>query len=106
MDNPKGFGLVQRDRDFRSYQDLETHAERRPSVWIVPRNDWGAGRVELVEIPTNSDTNDNVVGFWVPEKPPKPGGRRRSPTPCTGTATTRSGRRAAVSSRPAATRGP
>ncbi|HYR96713.1 MAG TPA: glucan biosynthesis protein G [Candidatus Binatus sp.] len=73
MDNPKGFGLVQRDRDFRSYQDLETHAERRPSVWIVPRNDWGAGRVELVEIPTNSDTNDNVVGFWVPEKPPKPG---------------------------------
>ena len=47
MQNPKGFGLVQRDRDFEHYQDLETQAQRRPSVWIVPRHDWGAGRVEL-----------------------------------------------------------
>jgi glucans biosynthesis protein len=73
MENPKGFGLMQRDRDFKNYEDLETHAERRPSVWIVPRQDWGAGRVELVEIPTNFDTNDNVVAYWVPEKAPKMG---------------------------------
>jgi len=73
MQNPKGFGLVQRDRDFDHYQDLETVAQRRPSVWIMPRNDWGAGRVELVEIPTNDDTNDNQVAYWVPEKSPKPG---------------------------------
>jgi glucans biosynthesis protein len=73
MQNPKGFGLVQRDRDFGHYQDLETHAERRPSVWIVPRQDWGAGKVELVEIPTNADTNDNVVAYWVPERSAKPG---------------------------------
>lgn len=73
MPNPKGFGLIQRDRDFDHYQDLETHAERRPSVWITPRTGWGDGRIELVEIPTKSDTNDNIVAFWVPEKQPKPG---------------------------------
>jgi glucans biosynthesis protein len=73
IENPKGFGLLQRDRDFDHYQDLETQAERRPSAWIVPRDGWGAGRVELVEIPTNSDINDNVVAYWVPQKSPKPG---------------------------------
>jgi glucans biosynthesis protein len=73
MVDPRGFGLVQRDRDFEHYQDLETQSERRPSVWIAPRNDWGAGRVEIVEIPTNDDTNDNVVVYWVPAKGPKPG---------------------------------
>jgi periplasmic glucans biosynthesis protein len=73
MQNPKGFGLLQRDRDFDHYQDLETAAQRRPSVWIVPRGNWGAGRVELVEIPTNDDTNDNVVAYWVPGRGPKPG---------------------------------
>jgi glucans biosynthesis protein len=73
MQSPQGFGLIQRDRDFDHYQDLETHAERRPSVWVTPRSDWGSGHVELVEIPTKSDTNDNVVAFWVPDKPAKPG---------------------------------
>ncbi len=71
--NPKGFGLVQRDREFDHYQDLETTEQRRPSVWIVPRQDWGAGRMEAVAIPTNDDTNDNVVAYWVPEKAPRPG---------------------------------
>jgi len=69
----KGFGLLQRDRDFEHYQDLETQAERRPSAWVAPRQDWGGGRVEVVEIPTNGDTNDNIVTYWVPEKAPKPG---------------------------------
>jgi glucans biosynthesis protein len=73
MDGPRGFGLVQRDRDFDHYQDLETQAERRVSVWVAPRDDWGTGRVELVEIPTNADTNDNIVAYWVPEKSPKRG---------------------------------
>ena len=73
MQGPKGFGLVQRDRDFDHYQDLETSAHRRPSVWIAPRQDWGAGRVEVVAIPTNEDINDNVVSYWVPEKAPRPG---------------------------------
>ena len=73
MLKPRGFGLIQRDRDFEHYQDLETHAEQRPSAWVTPRGDWGEGRVELVEIPTKSDTNDNVAAFWVPEKPAKAG---------------------------------
>ncbi len=71
MPTPKGFGLIQRDRDFDHYQDLETRADQRPSAWVVPQGNWGDGHVELVEIPTKSDTNDNIVAFWAPEKPPK-----------------------------------
>lgn len=70
MTNPKGFGLVQRDRNFDHYQDLETRSDLRPSAWVVPRDDWGEGRVELIEIPTKADTNDNIVAFWVPGKLP------------------------------------
>jgi glucans biosynthesis protein len=72
--HPRGFGLVQRDRDFDHYQDLETRPEQRPSTWVAPHGDWGEGRVELVEIPTKADTNDNVVAFWVPNTVPEPGG--------------------------------
>lgn len=70
---PKGFGLLQRDRDFGQYQDLETRQETRPSAWIEPRGDWGAGRVELIEIPTQQDIHDNIVAFWVPDAVPAPG---------------------------------
>jgi periplasmic glucans biosynthesis protein len=70
MEKPRGFGLIQRDRNFDHYQDLETRAEQRPSAWVAP-HDWGEGRVELVEIPTKSDTNDNIVAYWVPERPLK-----------------------------------
>jgi glucans biosynthesis protein len=72
-ENPKGFGLMQRDRGFANYQDLEARYEKRPSVWIEPKGNWGAGRVELVQIPTPDETNDNAVAFWVPAQPPKPG---------------------------------
>jgi glucans biosynthesis protein len=68
--DPLGFGLMQRDRAFSSYQDLEGRFELRPSVWIVPKGKWGAGRVELVQIPTPDETNDNIVAFWVPANPP------------------------------------
>jgi glucans biosynthesis protein len=68
MANPKGFGLLQRDRDFDHYQELETHSEERPSVWVVPTNEWGDGHFELIEIPTKNEVNDNIVSFWVPEK--------------------------------------
>jgi glucans biosynthesis protein len=73
MENPKGFGLIQRDRDFASYEDLEARSELRPSTWVAPKGDWGKGRVELIEIPTKSDVNDNIVAFWVPAEAPKPG---------------------------------
>ena len=69
---PRGFGLMQRDRDFGHYEDLEARYDLRPSVWVSPRGDWGAGRVELVQIPTSDETNDNIVAYWVPNVLPKP----------------------------------
>jgi len=73
MHDPRGFGLIQRDRDFASYQDIETRSELRPSAWVLPHGDWGDGHVELVEIPTTTELNDNIVAFWVPDEPLKPG---------------------------------
>jgi glucans biosynthesis protein len=66
--NPRGFGLLQRDRDFSNYLDLEAGYHRRPSLWVEPQGDWGAGRVELVEIPLADETNDNIVAYWAPQK--------------------------------------
>lgn len=63
---PRGFGLVQRSRRASDYHDFEAHYERRPSAWIQPTSEWGEGQVELVEIPTNNETNDNIVAFWKP----------------------------------------
>jgi glucans biosynthesis protein len=71
--NPRGFGLVQRDRDFTHHEDLETRSELRPSAWVAPRGDWGEGRVQLVEIPTTTELVDNIVAFWVPAALPKVG---------------------------------
>ncbi|MFB9887959.1 glucan biosynthesis protein [Balneatrix alpica] len=69
MDNaPLGFGLMQRNRDFNSYQDLEARYERRPSLWVEPVGNWGKGAVVLVEIPTNSEVHDNIVAFWSPSE--------------------------------------
>lgn len=73
LDNPQGFGMMQRDRAFSSFEDLEAHYEKRPSVWIEPKGKWGKGRIELVQIPTPDETNDNTVAFWVPSLMPKPG---------------------------------
>jgi glucans biosynthesis protein len=72
-ENPRGFGLIQRDRDFDHYHDDQANAERRPSAWIEPIGNWGKGTVRLVEIPTNNETNDNIVAFWTPEAPVKAG---------------------------------
>jgi len=71
--NPRGFGLMQRDRSPASYEDPEALYDRRPSAWIEPLGNWGAGRIELVQIPTPDETNDNIVAFWVPESLPAPG---------------------------------
>ncbi len=70
---PRGFGLMQRDRSPASYEDPEALYERRPSAWIEPVGNWGAGKVELVQIPTPDETNDNIVAFWVPQAQPAPG---------------------------------
>jgi glucans biosynthesis protein len=74
--NPKGFGLMQRERHFARYQDTGAHLERRPSLWVRPKDDWGDGDVRLVEIPTQSDANDNVVAFWVSRWPGRKGERK------------------------------
>ncbi|HTJ01986.1 MAG TPA: glucan biosynthesis protein D [Methylovirgula sp.] len=67
-ENPRGFGLMQRDRNFDHYLDGVMY-EKRPSLWVEPRGQWGKGAVHLVEIPTDDEIHDNVVAMWVPEKP-------------------------------------
>ena len=78
IDNPRAFGLLQRERDFGAYQDLEARYEKRPSAWVEPVGDWGTGNVELVEIPTQNETHDNIIAFWVPAKAAATAGSRRS----------------------------
>ena len=60
---------MQRDRIFEHYQDLDLTYERRPSYWIEPHEGFGEGQVELVELPTGDETNDNIVAFWRPKAP-------------------------------------
>jgi glucans biosynthesis protein len=72
-ENPRGFGLLQRDRKFDSYEDLEVHYQLRPSAWIEPVGNWGRGSVRLVELNAPDETTDNIVAFWSPEKLPAPG---------------------------------
>ncbi|MHB2166307.1 OpgD/OpgG family glucan biosynthesis protein [Alsobacter sp. R-9] len=67
--DPKGFGLLQRERDFDRYEDLEARYDLRPSYWIEPTGEWGEGHVELVELPARDETEDNIVAFWVPKEP-------------------------------------
>jgi glucans biosynthesis protein len=73
MPSLKGFGLMQRDRSYTSYEDDEARYELRPSAWITPTGDWGPGRVELVQLNTVDETNDNIVAYWVPAKLPAAG---------------------------------
>lgn len=65
-ENPRGFGFLQRDRDFNRFLDDDVHWERRPSLWIVPLGDWGPGTLTLVEIPSDSEINRNIVAYWRP----------------------------------------
>ncbi len=76
-ENPRGFGLLQRAGSYWDFLDLEAAYERRPSLWIEPRGDWGRGQIELVEIPTDGEANDNIVAFWRPAEPIR-GGQSRS----------------------------
>jgi glucans biosynthesis protein len=69
--NPRGFGLLQRQRNFFAYEDLEAQYEKRPSAWVEPVGNWGEGEVRLVEIPTKGEIHDNIVAFWRPREPLK-----------------------------------
>ncbi|WP_245791827.1 glucan biosynthesis protein [Modicisalibacter ilicicola] len=76
--SPRGFGLMQRDRDFDSYLDMEADYQHRPSLWIEPREgDWNEGGLELVEIPVESEVHDNIVAYWVPDSAFRAGDARR-----------------------------
>ncbi len=63
--SPKGYGALQRDRAFDHYLDGVFY-DRRPSLWVEPEGEWGAGAVQLIEIPTDDEIHDNVVVAWVP----------------------------------------
>jgi len=73
MRSLRGFGLMQRDRNFGSYEDSEARYELRPSAWLEPVGTWGPGRVELMQFNTPDETNDNIVAYWVPEQLPELG---------------------------------
>jgi len=64
----KGFGLLQRDALFTDYQDLGAHYDIRPSTWVKPEGSWGPGKIVLVQLPSDKETNDNIVAFWTPDK--------------------------------------
>jgi glucans biosynthesis protein len=67
--SPKGFGLMQREREFASFQDVEARFGDRPSIWVEPLGDWGEGTVDLIELPTRGEIYDNIVAFWRPKSP-------------------------------------
>ncbi len=73
----RGFGLLQRERGFESYGDLQVPYERRPSAWVEPIGSWGVGAVDLVEIPTETEYNDNIVAFWRGRNPLRAGSEER-----------------------------
>lgn len=68
-ENPKGFGLLQRDQDFDHYLDDGAMYHKRPSLWVEPLDAWGKGQIQLVEIPSPDETFDNTVVFWNPAQP-------------------------------------
>ena len=76
-ENPRGFGLLQRDRNWDHYQDDGVYYDRRPSLWVEPKSGshggWGKGAVQLFEIPTADETSDNIVAFWNPAEKTKAG---------------------------------
>src|SRR3954471_15147517 len=65
--NPRGFGLMQRQKNFFAFQDIESSFEKRPSLWVEPIGDWGEGSVKLIEIPTKEEIHDNIACFWQPK---------------------------------------
>lgn len=72
-DNPRGFGLIQRNRNVADYQDFIVQSNVRPSAWIEPLDGWGRGAVVLTELPTANEYMDNIVAFWKPDAALQPG---------------------------------
>ncbi|WP_232802456.1 glucan biosynthesis protein G [Alloalcanivorax mobilis] len=68
-ENVRGFGLMQRQERFEDFADFGAKYQDRPSAWVAPQGDWGKGRITLVQLPTRTETNDNIVAFWTPMEP-------------------------------------
>jgi glucans biosynthesis protein len=68
----RGYGLLQRDRNFNNYQDIFNHYNMVPSVWIEPRGNWGEGDIHLLELSTVYEGLDNIVTFFDPKDKPAP----------------------------------
>jgi len=75
--NPRGFGLMQRARQFDDFNDLEALYHRRPGLWVTPGEGWGRGNVQLVEIPADLEIYDNIVAYWRPSDDILPGASHR-----------------------------
>lgn len=60
------FGLLQRDTDFRSYEDAEANYHRRPSAYVQLDEGFAGGRIVLAQLPTGNEFMDNIVAFWSP----------------------------------------
>ena len=67
-ENPKGFGLMQRDKNYDHYLDAVFY-EKRPCAWVEPLDAWGKGSVQLVEISTDNEIYDNIIAMWVAADP-------------------------------------
>jgi glucans biosynthesis protein len=71
-----GFGLLQRERNFAAYLDVEARQEARPGLWVSPdpaQGAFAAGAVQLYEIPSVEEYMDNIVAAFVPDAPAQPG---------------------------------
>ncbi|HZL77323.1 MAG TPA: glucan biosynthesis protein G, partial [Candidatus Limnocylindrales bacterium] len=70
--NLRGFGLLQRERNFAAYQDMFNLYHQVPSVWVELDGNWGEGDLHLVELSTGYEGLDNIVAFWDPKNKPAP----------------------------------
>lgn len=68
----KGFGLLQRERNFAAYQDMFNLYHKVPSVWVETDGNWGDGDLHLLELSTTYEGLDNIVVFWDPKNKPTP----------------------------------
>jgi len=71
FDGVKAWGLLQRDRVFENYQDIQAAYHLRPGGWVEPTNGFGSGSVYLLEIPVETETVDNIAAMWLPNTPPE-----------------------------------
>lgn len=74
-----GFGLLQRERSFAAYLDVEARQEARPGLWVAPEpgGAFAEGAVQLYEIPSAEEYMDNIVAAYVPAAPVQPGAALR-----------------------------